>query len=417
MKRRTIRKPWNSQGSEALAPSHRAITDSFDRDPFKSGSAVRILPPSSDNVQELPIDSVLHVVAQYLLEGRAQVAEYSASASAAIRELLAGARSRRFEAVQQAKARRIMLESYRSALKQHAEAQRILGPHVRFNGATAKSLWIFFFLVGDAAAMTLALTYGGESPFFAVLMALAVGASVIVIGKTAEDIRRESLMKTIKSGDDPETNRVVDAVFEMNESGRTLNRRVLMVFVSSSIFPASAVVVYRTAEENFAVGIAFGLWTLLIGSGSFAASWFYCDPAKTYISLTQDAVEEAEDIWHSTAIDAIEEHNASIEAARHIVEEHRQRAEGAWNLTISGAAAAMVANSEIIGIAQSGGHWLLQQTMPATRWPDLSNYLEIVDRDDVRAENESDLFPLLFADGTNQTVRPSLNEDGLRLDL
>lgn len=417
MKRRTIRKPWNSQGSEALAPSRRSITDSFDRDPFESGSAVRILPPSPDKVQELPIDSVLHVMAQYLLEGRAQVAEYSASASAAIRELLAGARSRRFEAVQQAKARRIMLESYRSALKQHAEAQRILGPHVRFNGATAKSLWIFFFLVGDAAAMTLALTYGGESPYFAVLMALAVGAAVIVIGKTAEDIRRESLMKTIKSTEDPETNRVVDAVFEMNESGRILNRRVLMVFVASSLFPAIAVLVYRTAEENFAVGFAFGLWTLLVGSGSFAASWFYCDPARTFISLTQDAVEEAEDIWHSTGIDAIEEHNASVEAARHIVEEHRQRAEAAWSLTISGAAAAMVANSDMIGIAQTGGHWLLQQTMPAVRWPDLSSYFEIVDRDDVHPDGEDGLFPLLFGDETNQTVRPSLSEVDLGLDI
>lgn len=416
MKRRTTRKAWNSQGSEALAPSRRAITDSFDRDPFESGSAVRILPPPPDRVQELPMGSVLHVMAQYLLEGRAQVAEYSASASASIRELLAGARSRRFEAVQQAKARRIMLESYRSALKQHAEAQRILGPHVRFNGTTAKSLWIFFFLVGDAAAMTLALTYGGESPYFSVIMALAVGASVIVIGKTAEDIRRESLMKSIKSTDDPETNRVVNAVFEMNESGRILNRRVLKVFVASSLFPGLAVLVYRTAEENFAIGFAFGLWTLLVGSGSFAASWFYCDPARSFISLTQDAVAEAEDIWQSTAIDAIEEHNASVEASRHIVEEHRQRAEAAWSLTISGAAAAMVANSDTIGIAQTGGHWLLQQTMPAVRWPDLSGYLEIVDRDDVHADDEEGMFPMLFGDETNQTVRPSFSKVELGLD-
>lgn len=417
MKRRTIRKAWNSQGSEALAPSRRAIMDSFDRDPFESGSSVRILPPPLDTAKELPIDSVLHVMAQYLLEGRAQVAEYSASASASIRELLAGARSRRFEAVQQAKARRIMLESYRSALKQHSEAQRILGPHVRFNGATAKSLWIFFFLIGDAAAMTLALTYGGESPIFAALMAVAVGAAVIVIGKTAEDIRRESLMKTIKSTDDPETNRVVDAVFGMNESGRILNRRVLMVFVASSLFPAIAVLVYRTAEENFAVGAAFGLWTLLIGSGSFAASWFYCDPARIFISLTQDAVEEAEDIWQSTGIDAIEEHNASVEAARHIVEEHRQRAEAAWSLTISGAAAAMVANSETIGIAQSGGHVLLQQTMPPVRWPDLTSYFEIVDRDDVHPDGEEGMFSMLFGDETNRTVRPPLSEVDRGLDI
>jgi len=399
---------WDNKIAEIVAPARRGMSDSFDRDPFEFGSGVRILPPASKIAADLPADSVLHVMAQFVLEGRAQVAEYSASASAAIRGLLARARSRRFEAEQQAKARRIMLSNYRSALTQHADAQRILGPHVRLNGTNAKGLWILFFLVGDSAAMTLALTYGGESPYFSVLMSLAIGAAVIVIGKTAEDVRRESLVKTIKTTEDPETNRVVDAVFGMNESGRLLNRRVLLVFALSSLIPAIAVLVYRTAEESFAIGLSFALWTVIVGCGSFAASWFYCDPAKAFIGLTKDAVEEAEEAWQSTEFDAIEEHNGSIEAARHIVEEFRQRADSSWSLTLAGAASALVANSSSLGIAQSGGHWLLNQEVPMVRWPELDNYLEILDDVDGNLGESNDLFPVIFGDDTNQMTRPKL---------
>jgi len=410
--RKRRNKMWDSQNSDAVAPSRRSVIDSFGRDPFETGSAVRILPPSSDTMVTLAEGSVLHVGAQFLAEGRAQVAEYAASASAAIRELLAGARSRRFEAVQQAKARRIMLESYRSALKQHAQAQKILGPHVRFNGLTGKNFWIVAFVIGDTAAMTLALTYGGESPVFAAIMALAVGAAVVVVGKIGEDLRRESLAKDfVESGDD-ETNRVVEAVFGLAERSRSLNRKVMYAFLGASLLAGSAVFIYRTVEESLGIGFAFGLWATLIGAGSFAASWYYCDPARIYISLTQQAVEEAEDIWLSTAIDAIEEHNASIEAARHIVNEHRQRAEAAWSINLAGAAAAMSTNSDIIGIAQDNGHWVLQQRMPDVYWPDLSEYYEIVDRDDVRPDSEFDAFPIFLDDVTNSMVRPSVSMNG-----
>jgi hypothetical protein len=401
---------WNIKIEEIVAPARRGMSDSFDRDPFEFGSGVRILPPASKISADLPADSVLHVMAQFVLEGRAQVAEYSASASASIRGLLARARSRRFEAEQQAKARRLMLSNYRSALTQHADAQRILGPHVRLNGTNAKGLWILFFLIGDSAAMTLALTYGGENPYFSVLMSLAIGAAVIVIGKTAEDVRRESLVKTIKSTEDAETNRVVDAVFGMNESGRILNRRVLLVFAISSLIPAIAVLVYRTAEESFAIGLAFALWTVIVGCGSFAASWFYCDPAKAFIGLTKDAVEEAEEAWQSTEFDAIEEHNGSIEAARHIVEEFRQRADSSWSLTLAGAASALVANSSSLGIAQSGGHWLLNQEVPLVRWPELENYFEILDDVEGNLGESNDLFPVIFGDDTNRVTRPKLKK-------
>jgi len=401
---------WNIKVEEIVAPARRGMSDSFDRDPFEFGSGVRILPPASKISADLPADSVLHVMAQFVLEGRAQVAEYSASASASIRGLLARARSRRFEAEQQAKARRLMLSNYRSALTQHADAQRILGPHVRLNGTNAKGLWILFFLIGDSAAMTLALTYGGENPYFSVLMSLAIGAAVIVIGKTAEDVRRESLVKTIKSTEDAETNRVVDAVFGMNESGRILNRRVLLVFAISSLIPAIAVLVYRTAEESFAIGLAFALWTVIVGCGSFAASWFYCDPAKAFIGLTKDAVEEAEEAWQSTEFDAIEEHNGSIEAARHIVEEFRQRADSSWSLTLAGAASALVANSSSLGIAQSGGHWLLNQEVPLVRWPELENYFEILDDVEGNLGESNDLFPVIFGDDTNRVTRPKLKK-------
>ncbi len=399
---------WDLKVDEIFAPARRGINDSFNRDPFEFGSGVRIVPPTSKTPIDLPADSILHVMAQFILEGRAQVAEYSASASSAIRGLLARAKSRRFEAEQQAKARRIMLANYKSALNQHADAQRILGPHVRLNGTNAKGIWILFFLFGDAAAMTLALTFGGESPVFAGIMALAIGASVIVIGKTAEDVRRESLVKTIRSTEDPETNRVVDAVFGMNESGRVLNRRVLMVFAASSLIPAIAVLIYRTAEESFAIGLAFALWTIIVGCGSFAASWFYCDPAKAFIGLTKDAVEEAEEAWQSTDFEAISEFNGSIEAARHIVEEFRQRADSAWSLTLAGAASALVANSSSLGVAQSGGHWLLNQEAPIIRWPELDQYSEIVNEVHVESPETDELFPVVFGDDTNRTTRPQL---------
>jgi hypothetical protein len=315
--------------------------------------------------------------------------------------------------VQQAKARRLMLQSYRAALQRHADAQRILGPHVRFSGATGKNLWILFFLIGDAAGMTLALTYGGESPFIAGIMAMAVGASVIVSGKLGEDLRRESLVKRLSGTGDEETERVVEAVFTVDDTSRMLNRRVMYTFVGTSTLAGFAIMVYRAQEENIAVGVAFGMWALLIGAGSFAASWYYCDPARTFISLTQQAVDDAEAIFQATEIDAIEEHNANIEAAKHIVREYRQRAEAAWNMTLAGAAAAMAANSSVIGLAQMKGHWVLQQRMPDTYWPDLSEYFEIVDRDDVAPDSTT---AMLLDAATDETERPTywLSEVGGR---
>ncbi|MEY4605903.1 MAG: hypothetical protein RLY45_663 [Actinomycetota bacterium] len=396
---------WSTLNGEAAAPTRKSVQRSFDRDPIDWASHVRIVAPQpTDSPIDLPEGAVLHVAAQFVAEARAQAAEYAAGASAAIREILADARARRFEAVQQAKARRLMLQSYRAALQRHADAQRILGPHVRFSGSTGKNLWILFFLVGDAAGMTLALTYGGESPFIAGVMALAVGAAVIVSGKLGEDLRRESFVKNLSSSGDEETERVVEAVFGVDDSSRLLNRKVLYTFIGTSSLAGLAIGVYRAQEESISIGIAFGMWALLIGAGSFAASWYYCDPARTFISLTQQAVDDAEAIFQSTEIDAIEEHNANIEAAKHIVREYRQRAEAAWNMTLAGAAAAMAANSGVIGLAQMKGHWVLQQRMPDTYWPDLSEYFEIVDRDDVAPDSAT---ATLLEPITEETERPT----------
>ena len=207
------RTSWGMGTTGAAAPSLPSVERSFERDHIEQLSAVRIRPPAAGETADIKPGEMLHVAAQYLAEGRAQVAEYAASASAAVRETLAEARARRFEAVQQGKARRIMLQSYREALQRQADATRILGPHVRYAGGNSRSLWITLFLIGDTAGMTLALTYGGESPFIAALMAIAIGASVVVCGKTAEDLRRESLLKNLEHSNDPEAVRFVDAVF------------------------------------------------------------------------------------------------------------------------------------------------------------------------------------------------------------
>jgi hypothetical protein len=407
---------WQSGGTESAAPVRQVMQAGAPRDPIATAWGVRILPPRTDGSGvELGERSILHVAAQYLSEGRAQVAEYAANASAAVRELLAEARARRFEAVQQAKARRILLENYQAALKRHATAQEILGPHVRFSGSTGKNLWILLFLIGDAAGMTLALTYGGESPAIAATMALAVGAAVIVSGKMGEDLKRESFMKNFEYEGDPESGRVVNAVFGLQEGSRVLNRRVFYAFIGASSMAGVAITIYRSVEENFAVGIAFGFWAMLVGAGSFAASWYYYDPARTYIALTQYAIDDAESIWLDTDIDAVEDHNASVEAARHIVNEHRQRAEAAWSIALAAAAAAMAANSDTIGVAQNDGHWLLDQKMPEVFWPDMDEYQQILDRDDVFPEEPEPSvpdvdplgeFPLFAPDGTNQIVRP-----------
>jgi hypothetical protein len=397
---------WQSRISEGQAPALPSVTKSFQREQADPSWGVRVVPPAAGKKVDLPAGSFLHVSAQYLAEGRAQVAEYAASASAAIREMLAEARARRFEAVQQAKARRLMLESYREALKRHADAQRILGPHVRFSEGTGKNLWIMLFLIGDAAGMTLALTYGGESPIVAAIMALAVGAAVVVCGKTGEDLRHESLVKNLDTSPEPEVKRFVDAVFGIQEQSTRLNRRVLYSFAIISTLAGAAVSTYRTYEESFGVGIAFGLWAMLIGGGSFAASWYYYDPAKTYITLTKNAVDDAEAIWNDTPIDAIEVHNSTIESARHIVAEHRSRAEAAWNMTLAGAVAAMAANSEVIGIYQTAENTLLNMHMPPVQWPSFESYMEIVDRDDVDATDEG--WAIFAEDGTNQTTRPVL---------
>lgn len=410
---------WQSGAPDSAASARQVVTPGATRDPIATAWGVRILPPRTDGSGvQLGERSVLHIAAQYLSEGRAQVAEYAANASAAVRELLAEAQSRRFEAVQQAKARRILLENYQSALKRHAVAQEILGPHVRFSSSTGKGLWILLFLIGDAAGMTLALTYGGESPVIAATMALAVGAAVIVSGKMGEDLKRESFMKNLEYEGDAEHERVVNAVFGLHERSRVLNRRVLYAFIGASSMAGIAITIYRSVEENLAVGIAFGFWAMLIGAGSFAASWYYYDPARTYIALTQYAVDDAESIWLDTDIDAVEDHNASVEAARHIVEEHRQRAEAAWSIALAAAAASMAANSDTIGVASHDGHWVLDRKMPDISWPDMSRYQLIVDRDDVLpedadAEGENpagpsgiDAFPLFAPDGTNQIVRP-----------
>lgn len=405
------KRSWGLGNSDATSPGLPSVNWSFERDPQDAVRNVRIIPPSHEGSVELPEGHIVHGVAQFLAEGRAQVAEYAAHASSAVREILSEARARRFEAVQQAKARRLMLESYRAALQRQADAQRILGPHVRYSGRTGKTFWITLFLIGDAAGMTLALTYGGESPLVAAIMAIAVGAAVVVCGKTAGDLRRESLIKNLEYSEDPETKRFVDAVFGTNAEGQRLNRRVLYAFVAASLLAGIAITVYRSVEESVGVGLAFGLWALLIGAGSFAAAWVYYDPAKSYISLTEYAVDEAERIWRSTEIDAIEDHNAGIEAARHIVGEHRQRAEAAWNMSIATAMATMAANSDIIGISQPLDQSLIQFPMPDVPWPDFADYPEIVDRDDVDPDArsaEGDQWMLFASDGTNRIARPTV---------
>ncbi|MFM7755506.1 MAG: hypothetical protein ACKOBT_10645 [Actinomycetota bacterium] len=403
----------NGANFDAYAGSTRALQNSLDQDPIETGAAIRIDPTGVDTTRHMSADDVPHVVAQFVLEGRAQVAEFAAQANAAIREPLSEARAARFEAVQQAKARRLMLESYRAALTRHAMAQQVLGPHVRFHGFTGKSLWVACLLLGDAAAMTLALTYGGESPFIAAIFAVAVGAAVIIIGKTADDLRRVSLSRTL-TGDDPEAKTVVDAVFGVTNSEHPVNNRMHTVFAFAAVLATFAVIVYRTSEESFALGLAFGLWTLLISLASFANSWYYCDPAKTFISLSSKAVRDAETIWRSHPIDAIEDHNRSIEAARHIVSEFRRHAEANWHLVMAGASAAVVANPQVFGVSQPYGHSLLTMGVPEVDWPSLTEYVEIVDPDDVLPlydEDEDFEFDsgVVFADddATNRIVRPA----------
>ena len=416
------RMSWGMGTTGAAAPSLPSVERSFERGYVEHLSAVRILPPAAGETTEIKPGEMLHVAAQCLAEGRAQVAEYAASASAAVRETLAEARARRFEAVQQGKARRIMLQSYREALQRQADATRILGPHVRFAGTNSRALWITLFLIGDTAGMTLALTYGGETPLIAALMAVAIGAAVVVCGKTAEDLRRESLLKNLEHSNDPEAKRFVDAVFGVSDMSRALNRRVLVWFIAASSLAGVAIAIYRATEESLLVGIAFGLWALLISAGSFAANWVYYDPATTYIALTEDAVAAAEDIWRSTDIDAIEEHNAGIETAKHIVAEHRQRAEAAWNMSIANAITIMANNGDVIGVTQSVDNSILNLKMPDVLWLDLSSYHEIVDPDDVRDrrsdESAGDLgdaardlkwadWPVFSESGTNGIPRPS----------
>lgn len=400
---------------DPFSGSTRALQNSLDQDPIEVGAAIRIDPTGVDRARQMSPEDVPHVVAQFVLEGRAQVAEFAAQANAAIREPLSEARAARFEAVQQAKARRLMLESYRASLTRHAMAQRVLGPHVRFHGFTGKSLWVACLLIGDAAAMTLALTYGGESPFIAAIFAMAVGAAVIIVGKTADDLRRVSLARTL-SVDDPEAKAVVDAVFGVPNSEHPVNNRMHTVFGFAAVLATFAVIVYRTNEESFGLGLAFGLWTLLISLASFANSWYYCDPAKTFILLSSKAVRDAETIWRSHPIDAIEEHNRSIEEARHIVAEFQRHAEASWNLVMAGASAAVVANPQVFGVSQPYGHSLLTMGLPEMQWPNLQEYVEIVDPDDVIAlydESDEREYPfdsgIVFADhdATNQIVRPA----------
>ncbi len=402
---------------DSYSETTHALRQSLDQDPIEVGAAVKIDPAGLQSATKLSADEVPHVVAQFVLEGRAQVAEFAANASAAIREPLSEARAARFEAVQQAKARRLMLESYRAALMRHAMAQRVLGPHVRFHGMTGKSLWIACLMLGDAAAMTLALTYGGESPVIAAIFAVAVGAAVVIIGKSADDLRRVSLARSM-TDEDPEAKMVVDAVFGVTNSSHPVNHRMHSVFAFAALLATLAVVVYRSAEESLALGIAFGLWTLLISLASFANSWYYCDPAKTFISLSARAVRDAENIWREHPIDAIEEHNRAIETARHIVTEFKRHAEASWYLVMAGASAAVVANPRVFGVSQPFGHSLLGMSVPSVTWPDLDEYEEIVDPDDVvtiSEDGEQDrLFDpgFVFAEGdaTNQILR-SLEDD------
>ncbi|MFM7872512.1 MAG: hypothetical protein ACKPBG_12635, partial [Actinomycetota bacterium] len=78
-----------------------------------------------------------------------------------------------------------------------------------------------------------------------------------------------------------------------------------------------------------------------------------------------------------------------------------------------GASAAVVANPQVFGVSQPYGHSLLTMGVPEVEWPNLSEYVEIVDPDDVLPlydEDEDFEFDssVVFADhdATNQIVRP-----------
>jgi hypothetical protein len=179
---------------------------------------------------------------------------------------------------------------------------------------------------------------------------------VVVSGKLGEELRRESFVKRSNElgveGGDEETLRVVEAVFGVDDASLKLNRRVLYAFMGTSMLAGAAITVYRSYDGSFGVGLSFGMWALMIGAGSFACSWYYCDPARTFIDLTQQAVIEAEDIWRSAEMDAIEEHNANIEAAKHIVREHRQRADPNPDTPLQGFRRARATNPSQLGYAR-----------------------------------------------------------------
>jgi hypothetical protein len=62
-------------------------------------------------------------------------------------------------------------------------------------------------------------------------------------------------------------------------------------------------------------------------------------------------------------------------------------------------------------VAQDGGHWILGQQMPDMGWPELRDYFQIVDRDDLAPE--SGMLFSFSEDGTNQIPRPA---EYMRLD-
>ncbi len=313
-------------------------------------------------------DEPPHFVVAWILEAHAQLHEFVHRGVDSGTEYLATAAGLEDRAEDQATHRDTLRHSWDDARERLEKGRRVLTPFLQHHGSAEDlrygATWALL-LAGDTAAGALVLIQGGEYPFIALVMMLALGAAAVTCGLLGHDLRRRALRRSLpKSHDDPAEAALIDKVFAAPEEGWRLVVRMTVAALFTSLAIAAGTFAYRQSIDGTTVGIAFGMWTLGIGAASWWNAWRHCDPARVVLGHLGDQADECHTAYTEAPVDAIEERARALASAREISTSHHLQGQGAFFQTLAAGARALAANPQMAGHTLSVKHYLLEVVPP-----------------------------------------------------
>jgi hypothetical protein len=360
---RTRIRSWFTRTPDTTSPSRSNPTG----DPvIEAAGETTIFPDRTDflpNPNTDGTDQVPHGVTKWIMRANAQFRNFGAIARREIVELSAGAYARTDAADDQTRRRDELKDTWNQAHSRSAFMHKVLDGLVLHHGIGEPvrylATWAML-IAGDVAAGTLVLVMMGEHPVFAAIMMLALGAAAVTTGLLGKDMRRRNLWLTRRENlpEDPEEAALVTHVFAVSDNGWLNTFNVIKIAVLGAAALALGTIILRSAVDNAAVGIAFGLWAVAIGAASFWNGWAHLDPAHTAIQNADHTTERAHKAYTSAPTDAIEARAGNLAGIAETLTARRDEAWAAWYTCIAAAAEFCRVNPALAGHGTTGLSYL-----------------------------------------------------------